>query len=816
MTSGFLHDLRYAVRVLRREGRHTFLTIVTIALGIAATTVLFSVAYGVLLKPFGWPNGDRIIEIRETRGGNAPRFGAVSNAAYNAWREGARTIDGIAGWSLRVVTFAGGSEPERLRVAAATASLFRVLGANPVVGSFFNEADETSNVIVLSERLWRDRFGGDPSAIGKTVQIDGEPFAIVGVLAERHAFPDRRTLAVVPFRVPPATGNSLSMFNAIASRRASVTASQAAAEGTARARFAPDTGMTTMAIFGNNGPIEIVAQPLREALTADVRRPLVVLLAAVVLLLLTATANVASLQLARATVRSREMAIRSALGARVSRITRQLLVENLLLGSAGGGLGLTLAWWLQRSMPALLPSDFPRTDALGMDATVVVFAIAVTVGISLACGLTPALQVRKLRLTGTLADDGTAPVGAGLRSRTARTRLIVMSAQVAIACVLLIGGSLLGRSFFALVNAERGFDPADRLSALVVMPQPLYPQPERRFAIVSDVLGRLESTAGITAAAFTSEMPLTSGGSSSAFTLRSPSADGGVVRVQASPRIVSPHYFSTLGIRVLAGRTFADSDTERSQPVVVVNETFAKRYLGSTPIGAMLPIVAYGQRETPVEATVVGVVDDVRYVMSRERVQPELYYSFRQMDHKLPVQAVSFVVRAAGATAQAAAAIRSAVRQADGQLVADLVLPLEQRLLSTLARPRLYAVVLGGFALFALVIAVVGLVGVLSYSVSQRLRELAIRSALGAKRSQLLLLILRQGLMVIASGVAVGLMTSMWLMRLLATQLYGIQAHDVATFVATSILLLVVGVLASLIPARRAADADPVRLLRRG
>jgi putative ABC transport system permease protein len=311
-------------------------------------------------------------------------------------------------------------------------------------------------------------------------------------------------------------------------------------------------------------------------------------------------------------------------------------------------------------------------------------------------------------------------------------------------------------------------------------------------------------------------MPLTAGGSSSAFTLRSPSADGGVVRVQASPRIVSPRYFSVLGIRAVSGRTFSETDTETSQPVVVVNETFAKRYLGSTPLGAKVPIVAYAQRDDSPEASVIGVVRDVQYVTSRERVQPEMYYSYRQMGYRLPVPAVTLLARTTGGTAAAAAAIRSAVREADRQLVADLVMPLDQRVLSTLARPRLYAVVLGGFAAFALIIAVVGLVGVLSYSVAQRARELAIRSALGARQHDLLLLILRQGLGVTMVGLAGGLVASVWLTGLVSTQLYGVQPHDLVTFVSTSVLLLAVGAAASLMPARRAARTDPLRVLREG
>ena len=817
MRTGLFDDVRYALRVLRHERRHTLLTVLTLALGIGATTTLFSVTYGVLLKPFAWQNGERIVELRETRGGNSPRFGAMSNTAFLAWQDEAETIENIAAWSSRVVTLTGASEPERIRVTAATASLFAVLGARPLIGSFFDKRDEGTHVVVLSERLWRDRFAGDPSVPGRTLQLDGEPFTVVGVLADRDAYPDRRARAIVPYRVPPPAGNLLSMFNAIATLRPGVSPDQSAAEGTARARFAPDTGMTTMAIFGSNGPIEIAATSLREAVTGDVRRPLIVLLAAVGLMLLTATANIASLQLARTATRTREMAIRAALGAATHRVARQLLVEHLLLGAVGGAAGLALAWWCQRSAPALLPADFPRLDALGMNATVVIFAGAVTLGTSVLVGMIPAARVRVINLTGALAEDGTAPVGGGIRSRIARTRLAVMTAQVAIACVLLVGASLLTRSFFALLNANRGFDPANVLSSLVVMPQPLYPQPERRFEIVRDVLERLARVPEIRHVAFTSEMPLTPGGSSSAFSLKSPLADGGVVRVQASPRIVSDQYFRLLGIRIIAGRGFSSADTESSEPVVVVNQTFAKRYLGEAPLGAKVPLVAYAPADGPPrECTVVGVVDDVRYISSSERQQPEMYYPFRQMGYRLPVQAVTLLARTSADTSAAAAAIRTAVRETDNRLVADLVAPLEQRLLASLARPRLYAVLLGGFAVFAIVIAAVGLIGVLSYAVSQRSRELAIRSALGAPGVQLFSLILRQGLGVTVIGLAAGLLASVWLTSLLSAQLYGVQAHDAGTFASSAVIVLVIGVFASMMPAWRAGKTDPLRVFRKG
>jgi putative ABC transport system permease protein len=816
MASGLFHDVRYALRVLRRERRYTFLTVITLALGIGATTTLFSAAYAVLLKPFAWPNGDRIIELRETRGGSAPKFGAMSNATYVAWREKAQTIEDIAAWSLQTVTLTGSAEPERIRVTGATASLFAVLGARPLIGTFFEERDESNRVIVLSERLWRERFAADPLVLGRTVHLDGESFTVIGVLPDRFAYPDRRARAIVPFRVPSPAGDALSMFNAIASLAPAATAARAAAEGTARARFAADTSVTTMAIFGNNGPIEVLARPLRDALTLEVRRPLMVLLAAVGLLLLTATANVASLQLARTTTRSREIAIRSALGAGTVRVARQLLVENAVVGAMGGAVGLALAWWLERSLPALLPVDFPRLDALGIDAAVVAFAAVVTVGTSILFGLIPALRARALTLTDALAYSGTALVGGSARSRTARARMAIMTAQVAIACVLLVGGTLLGRSFYALLTADRGFDSTDVVSALLMMPRPVYPQPERRYAIVDAVLDRLNGAVGVGRAAFTSELPLTAGGSTSAFTMPSV-LGGGPVQVQASPRIISPQYFSVLGVRLLAGRTFSAADSETSQPVVVVNQAFAKRYLGGSWLGSKLPLVAYGPPDADrIECTVIGVVDDVRYVTSDQLVQPEIYYSFRQMGYRLPVQTITLLVRTAGDTGTAAAAIRSAVREADAQLVADAVMPLQQRLMSTLARPRLYAVLLGGFAAFAVVIAAVGLVGVLSYSVSQRARELAIRSALGAARRDLLGLVLRQGLAITIGGLAAGLLASVWLTRLLSTQLYGVQPHDVFTFFTAGAVLLVVGLLASLTPARRAASIDPLRVLRQG
>jgi putative ABC transport system permease protein len=810
--AGLGQDVRYAFRLLRRQPRFTLLASATMALGIAATTVLFSVTYGVLMKPLPWDGADRLVVLKETRGGRPPRFNAFSNAAYLAWREQATTIEGIAAWSQRTVTLTGQEEPERVRVTAATASLFTLLEARPLIGTLFTEADEVAkngNVVVLSESLWRERYGADPGVLGRAVQFDGRPVTIVGVLSERLAYPDHTSRAWVPFHVPLATGNYLSMFNAVARLRPGVSAAQAAAEGTARGRFVADTGMTTMAIFGNSGPVAVTALPMKDALTADVRQPLIVLLAAVGLLLVTAAANVAGLQLARATSRRREIAIRAALGAGGARVMRQLLAESVLLGMTGAAAGLALTRLLHAFMPIVLPADFPRAGDLHLDAAVVVFALITSGLVSIAFGLLPALRMRRVDLVASLSEDGSAPIGAGAASRVGRARMLIMSGQVAIACVLLIGASLLGRSFLALLSADRGFDPSGVLTARVSMPESIF-KPERRYEIVRQMLDRLSTTPGVADAAFTSELPLTAGGSTAAFTLQRPS---GPVSVQASPRVVSARTFSALGLRVHAGRGFNESDTESSSPVAVVNRVFANRYLQENALDAKVPM-GLGYMGPDSDATIVGVVDDVRYLASNDSTQPELYYSYRQLKGRLIVPVVTLLVRTPGDPAALAGALRSAVREADGALVSESVMTMEDRMLVGLARPRLYTILLGGFAVFALAIAAVGLFGVLSYAVAQRSREIAVRSALGARPSQILQMVVRQGLTIAVGGIVVGVLAAIVLARSMATFLYGVTPHDTLTFVSVPLLLLAVTAIACFIPARRAARLDPLRVLR--
>jgi predicted permease len=814
--AGVLQDAVYACRMLRRTPRQALLPVLTMSLGIGVATTLFSVTYAVLVKPLPWPAADRIAVLRETRGGGTPRFGAVSNASFLAWRDEPSTIDAAAAWSSRVVTMTGAGAPARIGVTAASASLFRVLGVRPLIGSLFAPGDERSRVLVLSEGLWRDRFGASHAVAGTLVRLDGDAYTVVGVLPRGLAFPDAQAEAIVPFSVPPVAANQLAMFNALALLRPGIGPAQAAEEGTARARRVPDGGLTAMAIFGASGPVTITAERLRDTVTKDVRQPLLVLLAAVALLLLAATANVAGLQLVRAAGRRRELAIRGALGAGTARIVRQLLIESLLLGCTAGAAGLVLAQLLHRALPVLLPRDFPRLEAMRVDGAVLLFALGVSAAASVASGLLPALRTRRLSLTDILAEDGRAPAGAGLRSSLGRRRALALAAQVAIACILLVAGTLLGRSFVALVNADRGYDARHVLSARLAMPGSLFATPERRGQLAGEVLRRLAALPGVDEAAFTSEVPLTPGGSTSAFDLRPLGANGPVVEVQASPRIVSRRYFAVLGIRILEGRGFSEADTAASGPAVVVNEAFARRYLEGDALGRKLPAVGYGPPAGPQsDATVVGVARDVRYVTANgDLSQPEIYHCFEQMTGGLPVQTITLVARTSGDAAAAEGLLQSSVRQVDGALVAEAVMPLERRLMATIARPRLYAAVLGSFAATALVVAVVGVFGLLSFAVAERSRELAIRMALGARPVEILWLVARQGLGVVAGGLAAGMAASMWLTQLLRTQLYGIAAHDGLTFVLVPVLLVAAGALACLLPARRAARLDPLHVLR--
>jgi putative ABC transport system permease protein len=812
---GFAHDVRYALRLLRRRPGASIVSLLTMALGIGATTVLFSVAWGVLYRPLPWPDADRLVRLSETRQGSTRRLPSiVTNGTYLAWRDSPSTVEAIGGWTPSTVTVTATGDPQRMKIAAVTPTVFSLVRARPAIGTVFT-SETADSVVVLSYGLWQQFFGGSPGAIGATIKIDGETKTIVAVMPKEFSFPDRDVRAWVPLRVRPVIGehNSryISLFSVMARLKPGVTPEQAAAEATSRGRAAPDPGLTAIAVFGSRGPVEVTALPILDSMTREVRDALVVFLVAVALLLATATANVASVQLARSTTRRREMAIRSALGAVGGRLARQLLVESVLLGLLAGFVGLLGAVWLHRMLPTLLPADFPRAADVTLDLRVAAFAVTLSIVSSIGFGLLPAMQARRANLVGALSEDSLAPAGGSMRTKTARLRALIMAGQVAVASVLLIGASLLMRSFVAMLNVDRGYDVTNVLTARIPLPKASF-TPARRSELLANVLDRLQATPGVTRAAFTSVLPLTSIDQLLAFNMP-PRGSQGPVQVQSGLRIVSPSYFDALGMHIAEGRPLAATDTRTSLPVVVVNRAFARRYLENVALGRQL---AAGLDDARNEQRweVVGVLDDVRMRAVADLPQPEIFVSFTQLTSGVSSTDPTIVVRTTGEASAFVPQLRDIVREQDASLALDSVVTMEQRLLGTLARPRLYAILLGGFAICALTIAAVGLFGVLSYVVAQRSREMAIRSALGASPWSIVRLVVGQGLAVTLAGLVVGIATSLAAVRSISTLLYGVSAHDPSTFIAVPVVLLAVAALACFVPARRAANVDPLRALK--
>lgn len=827
--AGFGQDLRYATRLLRRQPGYAIVAVLTMALGIGATTTLFSVAYGVLARPLPWPDADRLVRLTESRQGHQARIrGTITNGTYLAWNDHPSTVEAVGGYGVSTVTAVlDRGEPARLQIGRVSPTLFPLLRVRPFRGRLFvpeeganlaANAPVIAPVVVLSYGLWQRWFSGRDDVIGRALQIDGRLVTVIGVMPREFAFPDRETQLWAPQQMSSVIGEQgvrrMQIFSALARLKPGVTAAQAAAEGTVRARGAPDPGMAAMAMFGSTMPPEIAAQPAVEAMTAEVRPAILVLLAAVALLLVTATANVASLQLARATTRRREMAVRSAIGAGGGRLTRQLVVESSLIGAGGGISGVLLTVTLHRALPSILPADFPRVADIAIDWRVLLFAAGLAIATSIACGLLPAAQARRIDLVEALAEESSGSTGGVWRSRSSLIRTVIMAGQVAIASILLVGAALLGRSFTALMHADRGYDPANVLTAHVVLPA-AYTEP-RWVALGERLIERLRANPGVEHAAIGNALPFVSGGGNFGFEMRSPRDPALKTQVQTLTRIVSPDYFAALRLRIIQGRGLSDADSVTSRPVLIVNRSFAIRYLGEAPVHARVPI-SFGEGKP--DGEVVGIIDDMRQGDVTDDRTPEIFASYRQMANlpkRIPSASLFVVLRTAGDPLSQVAMLRAAVREQDPMLAIDSVMTMEERVATSLARPRTYAVLLSGFAGCALVIAAVGLFGVLSYSVSQRSREIGVRTALGAAPRDIVALVARQALAIAVAGLAIGLWTASELGRYVGSVLYGVTRYDAASFVAVAATLVLVSILACVVPARRAAKIDSWRVLTSG
>ena len=816
---GWVQDVRYGARLLARQWPFTLAASVTTALGIGAAGTLFSVTYGVLARPLPWPGADRLIRVWETReGGRGSLPTIVTNRAHEAWTKAPETIDAIAAWVASArVTLGDENDARRVLALPVSPNLFSVLGAQPLHGSVFHDpgtGETPPKEVVLSHGLWLEQFGGDPGVIGRPLSIDGEAARIAGVMPAGFYFPTPEVRLWRPFRVRPVqtaedgTTRSISMFNAVARLRPGRTPEQAAADATARARGGPPPGMVDVAIFGSKGDAVIHTMRFDDFVGREVRQPLLVFLGAVLLLFLTAIASVSSMQLARSTVRRRELALRAALGAGAGRLARQLLVESTLLGLLGGVAGVALMFALHASLPWLLPDDFPRVTEVTLDQRVLAFAAATAVFAGLAFGMLPAIQTRRLNLVSTLTEDSLAPVGGGRRSTVGRLRALIMTGQVAAATVLLIGAALLARTFVALWNADRGYEPKHVLTAILIMPDRSF-TPAARTAFLRDLLARLETMPGVTAAGFTSILPLSNYEALMGFRLQGPT---GPVEAQAGVRTVSAGYFDALGLSLLDGRWFTSSDTPSSDPVVVVNRTFASTYLTGRAVGQRLPISL--EDNGPESFTIAGVIEDVLPSTRGERPRPEIYSSYSQLREGTTFDEPTLVIRTARDPDALAPVVRQTIGGLDRRVIVERLATMEDRLRTGLARPRLYAVLLSGFSGLAVLIAGTGLFGMLAYSVAQRRREIGVRAALGASPRRLVALVVRQSAAMTVAGLAIGVGIALIAVQWLSTFLFGVSARDPVSFVTVPLILLTVAAIASAVPARRAAAIDPLKAMR--
>jgi putative ABC transport system permease protein len=817
---GFWQDVRYGWRVLLKQPGFSIVAVATTALAIGATTTLFSVADGVLTRPLPFSEPDRLIRLSESREGATRQLPTlITHATYQLWRDKPTTIEGVAGFSPHPVTVGSESGAQRILGFRVTASFFDVLRTRPQHGVTFQEADEAQGrppVVVLSHALWRDRFGSDPGAVGKTLELDGVSHHVAGIMPEGFAFPTPEVRFWTPLYVPPATppadGSSrISLFGGIARLQPGATVSQAAAEATARAQAGPPPAMVDTAVFGSRGAQLVTAVPLIEFLTGEVRPAILVFLAAVGLLFLTAIANISSLQLARSTSRRRELAIRAALGAGTRRLARQLLIESALLGLAGGVAGLALAVALHAALPTLLPSDFPRVGDVVINARAVLFAAGAAALAGLLFGLLPVWHVWRVRLVSALSEDSQAPVGLSIRTSVGRLRMAIIVGQVAAASVLLVGALLLGRSFSALWNADRGYEPSNLLTAKVVMPDRAFTA-QARLDVMKQLISRTRAMPGVTGAAFSTVIPMSTNDQLMGFTLPPRAGRAEPINAQTAIRVVSPGFFRALGIELAAGRGYDETDTPAAPRTVVVNETFARAYLDGQGVGARVPL---GGGPASAESEVIGIIRDVQPSTRGESPRPEVYFNADQSTRGLGYSEPMILLRTAGDPMTVAPALRQLTQEIDSRIALDSVMTMEGRLAAGLSRPRLYAVLLSALSVLALVIAGVGVFGVLSYNVAQRRREIGVRAALGARPSDIVRLTVGQGVGMAVAGLAVGLSAAFWLVRYLEGLLWGVSARDPLSYAVVPLVLLAATIVACWVPARRAARIDPLTALKR-
>ena len=792
-------DLRYGFRSLRKKPGFTATAVIALALGIGANTTIFSVINAVLLRSLAYRDPGSIVMVweRSLRGGRAQN--SVSPANFLDWKKQSSSFAQIAAsWDTRLNLTSGG-EPEEIQIQKVSADFFPVLGVQPELGRAFVRTEETPGtgpVVILGHDLWQRRFAGNRAIIGQTVTMSGRNCIVIGVMPAGFYFLNTQIKAWLPLQLDPTTEwrKSGRFLRSVARLKPGVTLQQAQAEldgiGKQLEIAYPD--------YNKGWGVNLV--PMHEQIVGDIRPVLLVLLAAVAFVLLIACANVANLLLSRAASRRKELALRAALGADRMRLIRQMLTESMVLAMMGGVLGVLLAYWGIELLVAFAPDNIPRLHEITIDPRVLAFTFGISLLTGLVFGLVPALQSSRPDLNDALKEGAR---GSSSGNRVVRNLFVV--AEMALALVLLIGAGLMLRSFSQLHQVKTGFETENVLTMRVQLPNAKYGQPQQRADFFKRAEERLAALPGVTSVGAISYLPLTGLASSTSFNLATkplpPSESPGT-----EVRPITPGYFTAMGIPLLKGRAFDERDGANSR-VLIINETLARKFFpDQDPIGQQL-IVSW---EPQVADEIIGVVGDIKETALEQEPNPAIYWPHPRE----PYPFMNFVIRAAiDPTTLSAAAAREIHALDPDQPVAD-VRTLDQVVAKSIARPRFNALLLAIFAGVALVLASVGIYGVMNYSATQRTQEIGIRMALGAKPGDILRLVVGHGMKLTAAGIVLGVIASLALTRVMSNLLFGVTATDLPTFVGVSAVLTAVALLANYIPARRATRVNPVVALR--
>ena len=794
------HDLRYAMRGLRANPGFSAVAVLTLAMGIGASTTIFSVANAVLLRPFPYHEPERIVRLYETNP-TTDTFG-ISEPNYLDWQQRVRGLSQLAAFTGGNLTLLGDGDPEELSAMAATPSLFPLLGVRPLIGRVFSEEEskpgEPARVVVLSNAMWQTRFGADPQVVGRTVNLDGTSYEVIGVMPPEFVFPGNPALweplapsATLSRGETPRGDRRLGVIGRLAPN---VTRARALDELKSVARDLARQYPETNREWGAN------VTSLEEWLIGDELRTRVeVLLVAVGLLLLMGCVNVANLLLARATARQREMSVRAALGAGRGRIVRQLLTESLVLAAIGAALGVVLTVMAVPVLRDVGETAIPRLDELDIDWRVVAFGIAASLVTGILFGIAPALQASRADLNDVLRSGGRVAAG--------RLRSILIVTSVAMALVLLVGAGLVGRSFERLMRVDYGFRTEGVFTASLTVANERYRERAKRAAFYAEAARRLATTPGIRAVGFTNIAPFSGGSTAIRFTVVGRQPASADEYLSANWRSVTPGYFAAIGVALEKGRLIAESDGEREPRVVVITETMARQiWPGVDPMGQQIALGG----NVAVPWTVVGVVSDIRDQLLEEEPAPMMYLSFQQVSW----DTMWLLVRGTGDPLALAPVVRREIHAIDPLLPVANEQPLARFVSEIAAQPRFTALIFGLFAAAALVLAVVGVYGLVAYGVTQRTREIGVRMALGATSSRIVMNVVRYGVGLAGFGIAIGLWAAYALSRFMQGILYEVAATDAVTYLAVAALLMGCAAAASIIPARWAARLDPVRALR--